>query len=341
MVIGSFPDFYPDEIFYSAMSRFAVSMHYPNLRDVIEEVFGSQQLIATLYFPSHQDALVTRLPPNSVYTADSLINQHTLLPFFAPFLPPDRLGKLKENMRGAGGPAGHMRAGTMASIVPLTAVLRYCPECVREDRAQLGECYWHRLHQVPGVLVCPDHDVWLESSEVAVRHQVRRMAYISAEEALISLPTARQVPTTSVGEILHFLAESAVWLLQQVDLSPGLEVLQQRYQHALIKHGLATYHGRVKMADLLEAFCATYRPALLSLLGCQLDAESSDHWLARLVRKPHGALHPVQHLLLIRLLGYTVEEFFQLTAKKTIWGWALALLKRCQRSLSATDDFHV
>lgn len=323
MAIGAFVDFYPDEIFYGAMARCAEGMHYPNLRAVTEEVFGSRQMIATLYFPSHLRALIARLPPNSVYTPDILINQHTLLPFFAPFLPPERVVKLKEDMRGEGGPAGHMRAGTMASIVPLTAMLRYCPECVSQDRAQLGECYWHRLHQVPGVQVCPDHDVWLESSEVAVRHQARRMAYISAEEALASLPTARQVPATSVGEILRSLAESAVWLLQQVDLSPGLEVLQLRYQHALIKQGLATYHGRVKMTDLLDAFCAAYPPALLSLLGCQLDTKSSDNWLARLVRKPHGALHPVQHLLLIRFLGYTVEEFFQQTVKKTPLGMGL------------------
>src|SRR5579859_3736271 len=210
MAIGSFPDCFPDEIFYSVMARFAASTHYPNLRAGIEEVFGSQQVIATLYFPSHLDTLVARLPPNSVYTADRLINRHTLLPYFAPFLPPERVVKLKEDMRGTGGPAGHMRAGTMASIVPITAVLRYCPECVVQDRAQWGECYWHRSHQLPGVQVCSDHDVFLESSGIAVRHQARRLAYVSAEEALQHLAPSRQIPATPAGEVFRFIAKSAI-----------------------------------------------------------------------------------------------------------------------------------
>lgn len=43
---------------------------------------------------------------------------------------------------------------------------RVCPFCVRVDREQFGEPYWHRIHQVPGVLACPHHSVYLENSSV-------------------------------------------------------------------------------------------------------------------------------------------------------------------------------
>ena len=35
--------------------------------------------------------------------------------------------------------------------------MRYCPVCVQEDRLKLGETYWHRLHQILELPVCPIH----------------------------------------------------------------------------------------------------------------------------------------------------------------------------------------
>lgn len=313
-VLGFFPDPYPDELFYSLCARFSERMPYTTLRQTTEELFGDAQVIATVAFPSHLDQLVDRLPPESQYTAASLIADHTLLPFFAPFLPSTRLKRLRADMQEKRGPALHMRAGVMASTVPLPSVLRYCPCCVKEDRTRFGETYWHRLFQLPGVQVCPSHQVWLEESTVEIQFRQTRHAFVSAEQALSAMPFPRLVQESPTGQLLLALARDATWLLEQSNLVPGLEVFHQRYLQGLFEKNLATHHGRITMAAFQEQFLSSYPREVLQSLHCDLDPQISDHWLARLVRKPKGAHHPLRHLLLIHFLGYSVADFFTLSA---------------------------
>lgn len=319
-MLGFFPDPHPDELFYSLCARFSERMQYTTLRQVVEELFGDGQVIATVAFPSHLDELIDHLPPGSGYTPASLISDHTLLPFFGPFLPSKRLMRLHADMQGKHGPSLHMRAGVMASTVPLPSVLRYCPLCVEEDRTRFGETYWHRLFQVPGVLVCPSHQVWLEDSTVEIQHRQTRYTFVSAEQALQVLPPPRLVQESPTGQLLLALARDAVWLLQTHNPAPGLDVLHQRYLQELFEKRLATHHGRISMTALQEQFLSCYPHKVLQGLHCDFAPQRSDHWLARLVRKPKGAHHPLRHLLLMHFLGYSVADFFSFSAARQPFG---------------------
>jgi len=113
-----------------------------------------------------------------------ILDDHSLLPFFAPFLPPERHSRLLKDMLGDNGPGVHMRAGLMASRVPLPQWLRFCTQCVEADRRKYGECYWHRIHQVPGVEICPLHKTWVRNSSARARNVQTRYEFISAESAI-------------------------------------------------------------------------------------------------------------------------------------------------------------
>ena len=308
-MIGFFLDPYPEEILYSAIARNAVALNYPNLRSVGVTYFGDPHAIATIMLPCRLEHLVTHLPPNTGHIADTLIDKHTLLPFFAPFLPPTRVTQLRDDMCSAKGMGVHMRAGLMASTVHSPNTLRFCPTCAAEDREQYGEWFWHRQHQVPGVHLCSKHHVWLEVSPVQLANRQTRHAYIAAEDAIPCLPPPRGMLNTSREAKLLAIAQSVEWLLVQKLSPPGLEHLQERYIRVLVKRDLATFAGRVRMSEVLEAFIAFYTEELLAFLYCHLDVESQDNWLARLIRKPDSALHPVQHLLLMHFLGGTVSDY--------------------------------
>ena len=45
--------------------------------------------------------------------------------------------------------------------------LRYCPLCAESDRKQYGEAYWHRLHQLDHIDICPIHGCHLLNSTVS------------------------------------------------------------------------------------------------------------------------------------------------------------------------------
>lgn len=310
-MICTFPDLYPGELLYSGYARYALRVGYPNLKNMMDELFGSQHIIASIPFASHLDYFVAHQPHIHRFTAESLIAEHTLLPFYTPFLPRERTEQLQMDMRGANGSGIYMRVGLMASIVPSPQYLQYCPECAKEDQTRFGEMYWHRHHQVPGVFVCRIHNVWLEQSNVRGHDRKTRHQFIAAEAALRPLRSPRASDTSSrLCDTLLFIANGAAWLLQQRELSPGLAFLHDAYKRALIRRDLATYSGRIRMTELQEAFASYYSDDVLSYLHCSLNRQSPDNWLARLVRKPDGSQHPLQHLLLMYFLGSPIEAFF-------------------------------
>jgi hypothetical protein len=316
-MIGFFLDPYQEEIIYSAVARNAVALNYPNLRSVGITYFGDPHIIATVAFPCRLEYLVSHLPSGTLHTVDTLIDEHILLPFFSPFLPQERVTLLRNDMNGAHGMGIHMRAGIIASTVPMPATLCFCPTCAEEDREQYDEWFWHSQHQTPGVHVCTKHQVWLEASSIQLANRQTRHEYITAERATTHLPSPRLVSKTPLEDVLLAIAQSAQWLFEQKPAPQGLAHLQERYIRALVKCDLATFAGRVRISEVLEAFTTFYPEEILAFLHCNLDMQSQDNWLARLVRKPDIALHPLHHLLLMHFLGGSVADFLSGSSKPT------------------------
>jgi len=82
---------------------------------------------------------------------DSLIKHHTLTPFFSALegLRPSKLGTKSVDHRKAYERQAPFRLG---SRFP-----RYCRQCAQEEYKQKGYSFWHRPHQLPGMLWCATH----------------------------------------------------------------------------------------------------------------------------------------------------------------------------------------
>ena len=183
-MIGHFPEPYPDELFYSLCARFSDRMRFPSRAMVFQDLFNRECVGASIELPSHLGVLTAALPPGHHYTVDRLIDDHTLLPFYAPFLPLPRLALLRANMQEGNGWAARGRVNGIVGSVSTPEFLRFCPLCAEGDLKQFGECYWHRIHQVPGVEICPTHLIWLEPSRVRVRTRRNGYEFTSAERAI-------------------------------------------------------------------------------------------------------------------------------------------------------------
>ncbi len=189
-MIGCFPDPYPDELLYSVCARFHDCVQYPNKKNTMRELFGDEAAIATVSLPSNLQTLVSMLPPGSPHTVERLINNHTLYPFYAPFLDRKQARQLWADMEGARGPSIYMRSGVMASTIQSMEWLRFCPVCAQHDKVQLGEYYWHRIHQLPGIEICPEHNVRVLDSKVRIQNPKTRHEFVSAERG-IQIPKSR------------------------------------------------------------------------------------------------------------------------------------------------------
>jgi hypothetical protein len=197
--------------------------------------------------------------------------------------------------------------------------------CVADDEQLVEETYWHRLHQIPGVIVCPTHSIFLEDSKATVRHLSNPFQFFSAEQSVRPSIVRRLVPSDDNHAVFLKIARDAEWLLSQRDLVSHPKILRNRYLLLLIEQGLATYSGCIRASELLESFRPRYSTALLKRLHCEFTGrdQKKDNWLLRLVRNPKNTQHPIRHLLLMDFLGVTAERFFKLPEEIKFFGDAL------------------
>jgi hypothetical protein len=198
-------------------------------------------------------------------------------------------------------------AGIHNEQIKLPATLRFCPQCAAEERERLGEAYWHHLHQLSGLEICPEHEVWLEKSRVAI---FRQSAPVSAESAIAPVP-ARPADTSSPdAQAYLFIAREFAWLGRQRKLAIDPVAMRQRYVTALIGRGLATHGGSPFIEKIVQAVNAHFSPPFLRRLNSDLDKEGVKwHWVLRVLRKTSQARTPLHHLLFLHFLGYRLQDF--------------------------------
>jgi hypothetical protein len=320
-MLAYFPTPYPDELLLSVLGRLADTMQYPYEGDLSTAIYGQLVLKIAADLPNRLDDLVAALPPGHALTVDQLIDEHTLFPFYQPFLPAERAERLRALMRGKGGGSVYWCAGILSHLRPVPKFLRFCSQCVPEDRQQYGQCYWHRLHQVPGVHVCPRHGAPLQDSPVPMYHRAPGQRYISAERALAKVEPSPDNLSPVTEPVLLQLARDAAWLLQQRQPHLTPTTLSARFHHVLAGQGLATYTGKVRVSDFMAAFERYYAPELLHFLDCAINYDDGSAWPLRLIKTSgRVALLPLHCLLVIYFLGYTAESFFALPSHVSYFG---------------------
>jgi Tn7-like transposition protein D/TniQ protein len=315
-MIGMFPEFYPDELVFSACSRYHERMGYRSRESTGRDLFGKAVAKVSVDFPSLLEALIESCPWAQWKSADQLIQQHTLLPFFGPFVPAKRLVQIKADMQGSRGGSIHARLGVLTHNIR-DRNLRFCPLCVGHDRANFPETYWHRLHQLPGIDVCPVHKVFLERTSVNPRTRKRSEAFVTAEQTIGNCSARYLDDSNRDHQTLLQLAQDARWLLDQQQLSND-GGNRERYFALLYSRELSAYSGPVKVARLCEQITGHFSEELLQRFNCKV--ETRYNWVKKLLHESAKSQHPIERLLMIRFLGATAKEFFDLPARRTPFG---------------------
>lgn len=163
-MISYFPQIYPDELLYSQLARYYYKSGYMAYIFAAEDLFESRWVrpdieFVNSYTQKAYGAITRNLPLYEV------IMKHTMFPYYGKFLDKERRNKAFSALVNMQGGYRNLLA------IPKTNKARYlrcCPLCVNEDRQKYGETYWHRIHQMIGVDVCPIHFCALLSSDVLI-----------------------------------------------------------------------------------------------------------------------------------------------------------------------------
>ncbi len=287
-----------------------------SFKATIEDVFGTKNATAVMELPSNLNALINNLPLNTEYTADYFIDNHTLFPFYTAFLPPKRSQWVRNNMMKRNGKGIYGKTGIMASSVVSNQFFKFCPLCNEEDKERYGELYWHRIHQIPGVLVCPKHQVMLCDSQAPIKGYNKHQYVAASEENCIKQDIAVAYSDKTVLHLIELAKDVEILLNSHFERRPT-EWFHEQYRAKLIERGFATVNGNVMQKKLTEEFVRFYGEEFLSFVQSSIEIDSNSNWLTNMVRGRNRASHPIRHLLFARFLGITVPDLFyrQLTYK--------------------------
>jgi len=173
-MIAYFPILYPDELVYSWFCRYYVHSGYLSHKMALQELFckrsdtPSKEFIGSLR-PEAIELIETIIP------LDELVLNHTMYPQYARFIP-------LEQKKAALYRLGYENCDPhhLFCVLPRSegeTHLRFCPLCVRDDRAMYGEAYWHRKHQIRNMSICTKHKCKLIESNVPAKSEQSYIFY--------------------------------------------------------------------------------------------------------------------------------------------------------------------
>jgi len=302
-----FPTPYPDEIFYSVLCRYHLKSGSPAFVSTAKAVWG-KKISANLYLPQSLGEVATRLPAKTGLTAKYFVLNNTIYPFLKPFLPRERGFQVLELLQSKTQHTlmAYQLCGLPRSKSPKWQYLRYCEDCWKEDIRLYGEPYWHRLHLLPGILICPVHGKPIQDSTVFMR-DIKSKFHAASFEVVAQEP----VPcfNDAVTEKLMKVAEDASWIMQNSAALSFSEAMFDIYDQLLRLKGYRSLSGRKNQNLLLDKdICVFYGLKLLDVLDVR--SQGVTPWSARIMHKQNSLLHPVYYLLLMRFLAGSAKEFF-------------------------------
>lgn len=312
------PKFYRDELFYSVAARYHRHVGNVAFRDTSGELFGDRFMRPTLDLPSHLPPFVDRVPPARGLTAERLALEHTHLPYYTAYLAAGRREKAFLRMVG-GGRSLHVSLGLNGFLVPAVSALRFCPSCLEEMKAEEGEWWWRRAHQLPGVLVCPDHGCSLRLSTVSLLSRDHH-AFAAASPSTCqadALPLLPGVSPEAVERLRRISEESARLLVSQGEFKTSDE-RKELYRECLGHAGFLKSR-QIEVDSLMDAFSSYWKEVLPLLPGVGVSSDpASLEWLLLLCRKEQKSAHPLLHVLFrifMRARGVRGSRMPQLRSK--------------------------
>jgi hypothetical protein len=226
--VKHFPIPFPDELYYGVVVRAYRELGSPAQSTFEKVLFGKHTTCGVLtvkLFPKD-------MPEGHPLTRETATRDHSLKRLFEAF-----------------------RQKPLPPSWPDARSLRSCPRCREQDRAKVGEAYWHRLHQIPWLHICHIHKEPLEKSREepypAFCGLLRKPNYFTPEEA--SWESFPEVNLALQKELCELTLQTL-----------GAGKLRPNHSSALwvaLENGGWT-NGRYLSGRLFEALMSQYGPEL-------------------------------------------------------------------------------
>ncbi len=311
-LLNNFPTLYPDELFYSAIARYKQANAINSKLGVERDIYGIERhhkVGKSVYFPQKLETFIERMPFYANLSVDKLIWGHTMFPFYTAFMTDDKTNEIFDAMRCGNRKSLENMVGIPMSKIKTPQFLKYCPRCYEEDLNKLGESYWRRLPQVPGVLYCPIHKVLYKNSAVDIT--IANLDYVCADSDVCHVALTNAKNAFTYKELDEIYVRNVLWLMQnRIRLPPNY--ISSFYIDRLREAELTSHVGNIKMTDFLEAFQGHYSANYLEVMQSAVSIDERNNWPKLFIRNTSKNRSPLRHLLMLQFLKVQLAKLFEI-----------------------------
>ncbi len=305
----TYPSIYPDEIFYSYISRFHKYSGNSLISQSLKELLNTTYIKAN-NFASNLNYFCSNFFHDE-YTPKFFINNHTIFPIYKPFLTSKVCIEIEECMKSGNPGLVQLKLGNTAGSICKNGGIKICPSCIDEDRMYYGEAYIHRIHQVPGYFICTKHQKYLY--DIQIMNTSVYDSYIDIEDYLsgssIKSNTNSQYPRRLKPKLLQLSRDIEYFFNNNIN---DLDVyyFKDKYNTALYTMGLSSLSKKIHQSELIQKITAFHSEDFLNLLDSNINITTD--WFKNIAKDSYkGIIHPLRHILLIEFLAKNVLNFIQ------------------------------
>ncbi|MDJ0596221.1 MAG: TnsD family Tn7-like transposition protein, partial [Pleurocapsa sp. MO_226.B13] len=175
------------------------------------------------------------------------------------------------------------------------------------------EAYWHRQHQIPGMLMCLKHKLPLLDSTILLEN--KQIHYYAASQ--VNLDEADKANYSQEFEQKALsIAKELDWLSRNYIEFRGMTWLRNKYKSLLIEKGFVTKYSRTKFKYhdqiFTEAFVEFYGKKFLQAFQPQVWEKRNAYLEYSLFSCDIAqTIDRITHILLIKFLCGSIRNIFE------------------------------
>ncbi|MBE5967940.1 MAG: hypothetical protein E7255_13415 [Lachnospiraceae bacterium] len=302
-----FPKPYPDELLYSIIARYHIWSGNDSYSDTMEQLFDYRLERFTILIPKHLPRLAEKTSEFGL-DYETLLYQHTMFPLATCFFSKSSFDNILENTKNID---QNEKSYSLCNQNLIPKYLRYCPFCIRDDRDNFGEAYWHRKHQSYGVEMCDKHKCRLVISGIEAKER-RGNRYI-ALETLGDQTDTFDLEDKSEYKVEMQIAYDIDYIYKNYKFIRNLmwkknNLIKEATIALLFERDLATKKGFVRKSKLRQEFQSRYNSLELKQLMELLDQNPRLNWLTNLCNGQNTVV-PIRFILFADFLAGSMEHF--------------------------------
>ena len=308
---NAFPVAFPDELLASVMARFR--HEYPSFfeKDIPSHLRRrGAQYNRWAYELKQVEVIWPRIL--SIYpikTIPQFAEEHTLYLLFKPFWAADIWEKLHQEYDFWNYQTSKLREIPIDCLnIDDSITYKFCPTCATEDWWNHGAAYWHRIHNIWGVSVCPHHKVRLIDTQFRINEAEKLLPaeeFIKDEE----FPVQPLSDDSEQDQLDLYIVEAMSWLLNHAGpLEPGR--VAEQYDLLYASYGIDRFLDG-HLVEWVWKNCLPNQEIRLCLPDT-IDKDSPFYFSSTAYFFPRPTTHtphPTIHIINWLAWGFTPEEF--------------------------------